>query len=331
MDLPIKLCSFCNQTVKTRRHRKLEDPQYRWFCNRGCLAKFRTDIVTQPCGYCSRSVQKPRRVVESSKSGHIFCNHSCAAKYSNTHKIKGTRRSKLEVWLEEKLRELYPNLDIHCNRTDAINGELDFYFPGLKLAFELNGIFHYEPIYGERKLERIRTLDKGKLNICLSEGIELQVIDVSKYVYFSQKTSGKFLGVISDKVNEILLSRLASGWIVQSTDPTRGKAPDSPTRVCKEPHFRAKEALEKALVWGEEIKSGIKRLEIAKREKCVHSRVSYILYLLDLPNNIAKGLLAKNPTYGYLTVDEAVRIARTTAGPKRKKAPVGGNAPPSSG
>jgi len=44
---------------------------------------------------------------------------------------------------------LYPDLVIHFNKKDAINSELDIYIPSLKLAFELNGIFHYEPIFGK--------------------------------------------------------------------------------------------------------------------------------------------------------------------------------------
>ena len=88
-----------------------------------------------------------RKEARGSKSGHLFCNHSCAATYNITHKTVGTRRSKLEVWLESQLRELYPNLTLLPNDKTAINSELDFYFPELKLAFELNGIFHYEPIY----------------------------------------------------------------------------------------------------------------------------------------------------------------------------------------
>ena len=36
-------------------------------------------------------------------------------------------RSKLEKWLEEQLIKMYPNLEIHFNRKDAINSELDIY------------------------------------------------------------------------------------------------------------------------------------------------------------------------------------------------------------
>ena len=93
-----------------------------------------------------------------------FCSRSCSATFNNKNKTYGTRRSKLEVFLEKELIKLYPDLLFHFNRKDTINSELDIYIPSLKLAFELNGIFHYEPIYGDNKLS---PLDKS-LNLFLS-------------------------------------------------------------------------------------------------------------------------------------------------------------------
>ena len=63
------------------------------------------------------------------------------------------------MWLEEQLTSLYPKLDIHFNRKDTIGSELDIYIPSLNLAVELNGIFHYEPIFGKDKLSKIKTND----------------------------------------------------------------------------------------------------------------------------------------------------------------------------
>jgi hypothetical protein len=59
------------------------------------------------------------------KSGKMFCTHSCAAKYNNAHKTTGTRRSKIEIWIEAQLTSLYPTLDIRCNEKTAINSELE--------------------------------------------------------------------------------------------------------------------------------------------------------------------------------------------------------------
>ena len=78
----------------------------------------------------------------------------------------------------------YPNLEIHYNRKDAINSELDIYIPELELAFELNGIFHYEPIYGAEKLQQIQNNDDRKFQACLEKGISLCIIDTSSLKYF---------------------------------------------------------------------------------------------------------------------------------------------------
>jgi hypothetical protein len=134
-----------------------------------------------------------------------FCSKSCSAKYNNKHKTKGSRRSKLEVWVESKLTELYPNLIIDYNKIDSLEMELDIYVPSLKLAFELNGIFHYEPIFGDKKLQNIQRNDTNKFEKCQQLGISLCIIDVSKQKYFKEKTSIPFLDIILLIINQKLL------------------------------------------------------------------------------------------------------------------------------
>jgi hypothetical protein len=131
-----------------------------------------------------------------------FCNHSCHATYQNTHKTKGTRTSKLEVWLQGQLRTLYPDEEILFNDKTVINSELDIYFPRLKLAFELNGIFHYEPIYGKEKLTQIQNNDQRKFLLCQQKGISLCVIDASKENYFKVERSKRYLDIIKNVLAE---------------------------------------------------------------------------------------------------------------------------------
>lgn len=87
-------------------------------------------------------------------------------------------------------------------RKDTINGELDIYIPSLKLAFELNGIFHYEPIYNQLQLEKTQNNDQRKFQACLEKGIELCIIDVSKQKYFKESTSQQYLKIITDIINQ---------------------------------------------------------------------------------------------------------------------------------
>ena len=130
-----------------------------------------------------------------------FCTKSCAATFNNTHKKTGTRRSKLEKWIEEQLTSLYPNLAFKFNKKDDINSELDIFIPSLKLAFELNGVFHYEPIFGKQLLEKMENNDQRKLQACLERGIELCIIDTSKQTYFKPHTSQKYLDIIINIIN----------------------------------------------------------------------------------------------------------------------------------
>jgi hypothetical protein len=140
------------------------------------------------------------------KSVNSFCSRSCTASYNNKNKTHGTRRSKLEAWLEEQLGILHPDIIFHFNRKDAINSELDIHIPALKLAFELNGIFHYEPIYGEAKMKQIQNNDTRKFQACLERGIELCIIDSSKLSYFKPANAQKYLRIIDGIITTKILS-----------------------------------------------------------------------------------------------------------------------------
>lgn len=118
------------------------------------------------------------------------------------HKKIGIRRSKLEIYLEKRLSFLYPNLKILYNDKAAINSELDIYISSLQLAFELNGIFHYEPIYGNKKLNQTQNNDERKFQACAENGISLCIIDTSQQKHFTEKSSQKYLKIICDIIDE---------------------------------------------------------------------------------------------------------------------------------
>lgn len=112
------------------------------FCTFKCSREFLKKRKMVTCANCSTTIEKKLLEIKKSKNNNNFCSRSCAATYNNTHKTKGNRRSKLEAYLEKELTKTYPHLEIHFNRKDTINSELDIYIPSLKLAFELNSIFH---------------------------------------------------------------------------------------------------------------------------------------------------------------------------------------------
>ncbi len=154
------------------------------------------------CASCSRQFYK--HYSEIKKTLNNFCSLSCAATYNNSNKTSGTRVSKLEIFLQNILTESY-NFPIHFNRKDAINSELDIYIPSLNLAFELNGIFHYEPIYGQDKLAQIQNNDTRKFQACLERGIELCIIDNSSMLNFKLDKAEKFLLIIKNIIDKKLL------------------------------------------------------------------------------------------------------------------------------
>ena len=184
----------------------LSEYKSRKFCNNHCSAIYtnshRKKKPKKKCKNCGKEITKT--INKRNKTGNYFCNSSCAATYNNTHKTKGVRRSKLELWIESKLSELYPNLEIlYCDKT-TINSELDIYIPSLKLAIELNGIYHYEPIHRIDKLNRIQNNDANKFQLCLQHGISMCIIDTSSQKYFKESSSIKFLNIITEIINKNL-------------------------------------------------------------------------------------------------------------------------------
>ena len=204
--LPCK-CYECKKTFyKTKRviNMVLNNPDKHKgkYCSNSCQRKSAGGIKIVSCLNCKNDFEK--RVSQIKKSKNNFCSKSCAATYNNKNKSHGTRRSKLEGWLENKLTTLYPDLEIHFNQKTAINSELDIYIPSLNLAFELNGIFHYEPIYGTGKLQQIQENDISKSKSCHDARIDLCTIDTSGQKYFKESTSKKYLDIINNIIKERL-------------------------------------------------------------------------------------------------------------------------------
>lgn len=172
------------------------------FCSQKCNNYFNNKNLSQTiqCHECKNSLVKQLKEIKKSKNH--FCSRSCNAKYNNKNKSFGTRRSKLEKWLEDQLNILYPDLNIKYNTKEAIGSELDICIPELNIAFELNGIFHYEPIYGEDKLSQIKENDISKSKACHDKKIDLCVIDTSSQKRFTEKSSQKYLVIIINIINK---------------------------------------------------------------------------------------------------------------------------------
>ena len=205
-SLPLE-CKRCGKTffkMKGDIHRSFTNLKKNTseYCSLSCKNGNPRQIVV--CKECGQEFLK--RACEIKKSPNNFCSRSCSVTYHNTHKTTGNRRSKLEIYLEEQLGLLY-NFEIKYNSKEEINSELDVYIPHLCLAFELNGIFHYEPIYGEDTLSKIQNNDSRKFQACIENNISLCIIDSSSQKHFTTKSSKKYLDIICNIINDKLVPR----------------------------------------------------------------------------------------------------------------------------
>jgi hypothetical protein len=204
--LPLTCCTCENTFHSTKafitQAKRKENGATAKYCSRKCTGKGLSKRKNVSCKQCKKLFLK--KACQIKKSPNHFCTKSCAVTYNNTHKKHGTRRSKLEVWLEKQLTLKYPDIKFDFNRKEAINSELDIFLPEYKLAFELNGIFHYEPIFGEKKLAQINNNDSRKFQACIEAGIELCIIDASSLKYFKPSNAQKYLDITSNIIKQRL-------------------------------------------------------------------------------------------------------------------------------
>jgi len=195
-------CSFCNKQFTCRKkniHERIRK-NLKTFCSLKCVANTKRTQILCSCHNCGKEYKRIPTHIKKYK--HSFCSQSCTAKWNNTHRTKGNSISKLEKWLQSKLINLYPNIDFVFNQNTAIGVELDIYIPSLQLAFELNGIFHYEPIFGPEKLNSVQNRDQKRYHLCIANQIDLCVIDTTKQKIFKESTSQIYLDIIANIIND---------------------------------------------------------------------------------------------------------------------------------
>ena len=145
------------------------------YCSLSCNSKkYPIRALCMQCEFCNIFFTKESSQVN--KTSNHFCSRSCAAKWKNMHKKVGFRRSKLESYLVSKFEKEHPYIRICPNERTLIGLELDLFLPDYNIAFEINGICHYKPIYGDYKFKKTLQNDTEKQQKCKEAGIKLIII-----------------------------------------------------------------------------------------------------------------------------------------------------------
>ncbi len=175
------------------------------FCSHKCNGVNQQKKVKDICQYenCKKEFSRNRAVYKKHKTH--FCSKSCAGFHNAKNRMSGKKRSKFEIILEIELKNKFPLLPILYNNKKIIGSELDIFIPSLNLGIEINGIFHYQPIFGEDKLRRTQINDEQKKNICNIKNIEFHTFDISKIIYNINKnfipTFNQIFELINTKLN----------------------------------------------------------------------------------------------------------------------------------
>lgn len=171
-------CTMCDAIFS--RPPSLIDNKKKLFCSSDCHNKFQDTKVTLKCNVCGVSFRISP--VYANRTNMHFCSQTCSSKYVVNGKV-----------FEEEFWKLVSPLGLVCDRNDRkvlMNTlpqyfpnkrfalELDFYFPDIAYAVEINGAPHLWPIYGDVALQSRKARDIRKKHICKEAGITLRTIKV---------------------------------------------------------------------------------------------------------------------------------------------------------
>lgn len=170
------------------------------------------DELPLMCLNCGETFYKTKREIEHVLTHHgsktlDFCGNVCSAIFLNkTYR----HRSKFEIFLEEYLRtnlpEYLPDLPIEYNCRDLFPEdphEVDIYFPTIKVAVEINGPHHYEPIFGKKRFEETIRNDLAVANCCYRDGILLVIMNMKDMDHFNKRDASQHAKALLDIIIDL--------------------------------------------------------------------------------------------------------------------------------
>jgi hypothetical protein len=160
-----KNCEVCGEPI-TRCAKHFARVKH-VYCSHKCtgLGRQKLGSVELTCQHCGKKYTRLKHAAIRGK--HNYCSVKCRNASSSASNY-------VEVVFEKMVKPL--GLKVLRNNRETIGLELDFYFPDLKFAVEINGASHYKPIYGQDKLKKTRKNDRKKRRLCKENGIRLRTV-----------------------------------------------------------------------------------------------------------------------------------------------------------
>lgn len=206
------ICEYCSCDFVREYKFEKSYRQKLFFCSLLCLRTYQREKTTKAktlsCSVCDKFFVKDFNQIKKSKSGNHFCSRSCSAISNNKNKTYGTRISKIELFIQDNLKIDYPDLEFVFNTRKIIDYELDIFIPKISIAFEINGIFHYSPIFGQQKFDRVNYVDQQKITQCEKNTIILHTIDISKLKRFTNQNALPYYESIKKIIDQKLVAQV---------------------------------------------------------------------------------------------------------------------------
>lgn len=168
-------CENCGQNL-VRPPSQIKDKN---FCSTECHDEFQDQKIQVKCRCCGKPVWKSP--VYINRTTVHFCSIECSGKYC-------CHGNGIELLFEDCIKNLGLNYErnnrsvlwdrVAQHNTDdrRYKCELDFYFPDIEYAVEINGFTHHSPIYGDKRVNQQKERDSRKRRMCKQAGIKLRTV-----------------------------------------------------------------------------------------------------------------------------------------------------------